>query len=168
MWNFVGRQNSLQGYFRDYEANGGWVSGINFIDDKLGFWGSPDMPQAGLPDLLENEESRNEFYFIPLILGIIGLVWMAQKNPRIFFVVLCLFIFTGLLQIIYHNQPPVEPRERDYVFVGSFWAFTIWIGFAVMAIIRLVKKKCAGKNQCWNCHSYMYACAYINGHPGLG
>ena len=131
MWNFTGRQNDFQGKYDSMDGN--WLSGIPFIDElHLG-------SQANLPtDVLLNK-GRNVYYFIPLILGLIGFMFHASKDLKSFYVLLALFLFTGLALKIYLNERPFEPRERDYALVGSFYVFAIWIGFGVYAIYDTVK-----------------------------
>ena len=126
MWNFAGRQNDIQGHGRLLEGN--WMSGIHFIDQqRLG-------SQYGLPDHLEKNRARNRYYMLPLLLGLIGLLYHIQKNKKDAWVVFLLFFFTGIAIVIYLNQTPYQPRERDYAYVGSFYAFAIWIGIGVLAV----------------------------------
>lgn len=135
MWNFAGRQNDQQGH--DFNANidGNWISGIKFLDAmRLG-------PQSDLPAYLENNPARNRYYFIPLILGIMGLVFHFKKGKNDAVITSVLFVFTGILIIIFLNQPPYEPRERDYSLVGSFQTFCIWIGLGVLYIREQLMKK---------------------------
>ena len=132
MWNFAGRQNDLQGHGNHLKGN--WLSGIPFIDNlRLG-------PQDKLPESMKSNKARNNYYMLPLILGIIGMIFLYQKRPKQFVVVLLLFFFTGIAIVIYLNQPPYQPRERDYAYAGSFYAFAIWIGLGVMAITEWLKK----------------------------
>ncbi len=133
MWNFAGRQNDIQGHYfndngtRDY-LNGNWISGIKFIDEaRLG-------PQDNLPATMENNKARNKYYMLPLLLGIIGLIYHIRKHPKDAFIVFIMFFMTGLAIAIYLNMPPKQPRERDYAFVGSFSFYAIWIGFGVIAL----------------------------------
>lgn len=136
LWNFVGRQTDLQGYGELSQGN--WLSGIKPLDEaRLG-------PQTGLPDDLAQNKGRNKYYFIPLILGLIGLWYQWSKDKHNFLVTLCLFLFTGLLISVYLNAPPFEPRERDYTLVGSFQVFCIWIGLAVLGIHEWMSKKMKG------------------------
>jgi hypothetical protein len=135
MWNFVGRQNGDQGYFSSDISSGNWESGVKFIDDaRL-------HKSDRMPDKMKNDPSKNHYYFLPLIFGLIGLFYHAKKRKKDFFALFTLFLITGLGIILYSNQPPNEPRERDYVLVGSFFTFAIWIGLAVPAIVELLREK---------------------------
>ncbi len=133
MWNFVGRQDDNQGNLTNLEGN--WLSGIKFIDElRLG-------SQDNLPtDTLKNK-ARNTYYFLPLLLGLIGFVFMLQQDKKNFWVLFIFFLFTGLALKIYLNERPFEPRERDYALVGSFYVFAIWIGFGVYALFDLLKNR---------------------------
>ena len=132
MWNFVGRQNDEQGQL-DIQ-NGNWLSGIDFIDEmRLG-------PQSNLPSDVENNKGRNKYYFLPFILGLIGLYFHFKKDKNDFYVLFLFFAFTGLAIIFYTNPKPFEPRERDYAIVGSFYIFAIWVGFGVLAIFEKLKE----------------------------
>ena len=132
MWNFVGRQNDVQGRY-DY-LDGNWLSGISFIDElHLG-------SQENLPSDVLNNKGRNVYFFIPFILGLIGLMYHANKDLKSFYVLLALFLFTGIALKIYLNERPFEPRERDYALVGSFYVFAIWIGFGVYALYESLQK----------------------------
>jgi MFS family permease len=133
MWNFVGRMNDTQG--TGGILNGQWISGIKPIDAI--FFGNQDR----LPDHLKNNPSRATYYFIPLIIGLIGLFFQIDRDSRNFWVVLFFFILTGIAIVVYLNQPPIEPRERDYAFAGSFYAFAIWIGLGVTAIATRLQQK---------------------------
>jgi hypothetical protein len=131
MWNFTGRQNDIQGKYDNLDGN--WLSGIKFIDEMhLG-------SQENLPSDVLNNKGRNVYFFLPFILGIIGLIYHANKDLKSFYVLLALFLFTGFALKIYLNERPFEPRERDYALVGSFYVFAIWIGFGVYAIYDTVK-----------------------------
>jgi hypothetical protein len=131
MWNFTGRQNDIQGKYDNLDGN--WLSGIPFIDElHLG-------SQANLTTDMLNNKGRNVYYFIPFILGIIGLMYHAKKDLKSFYVFLALFLFTGLALKIYLNERPFEPRERDYALVGSFYVFAIWIGFGVYSLYESLK-----------------------------
>ena len=135
MWNFAGRQNGIQG--NGELEHGNWITGFSFIDDaRLG-------DQSKLPDELKNDKGHNVFYCMPLLLGLIGLFWQAfrgRRGIRQFWVVFFLFFMTGLAIVIYLNQTPVQPRERDYAYAGSFYAYAIWCGIGVAAIIDLLKR----------------------------
>ena len=137
MWNFVGRQNDVQGRY-DY-LDGNWLSGISFIDElHLG-------SQENLPSDVLNNKGRNVYFFLPFILGLIGLMYHANKDLKSFYVLLALFLFTGIALKIYLNERPFEPRERDYALVGSFYVFAIWIGFGVYALYESIQKYLAPK-----------------------
>lgn len=131
MWNFTGRQDDVQGQYTDLHGN--WASGIKFIDElRLG-------SQDNLPSDVKNNKARNTYFFLPLILGIIGLVFHFKNDQKSFWVLLVFFLFTGLALKIYLNERPFEPRERDYALVGSFYVFAIWIGYGVYALFDLAK-----------------------------
>ncbi len=131
MWNFAGRQNDIQGNGNILDGN--WISGIHWLDEmRLG-------PQKNIPELLENK-GRNSFYMLPLLLGIIGMVFHLLHHKKYFLVVLLLFFFTGIAIVIYLNQPPNEPRERDYAYAASFYAFSIWMGLGVLALFNFFKR----------------------------
>ncbi|MBE7651536.1 glycosyltransferase family 117 protein [Tenacibaculum finnmarkense] len=131
MWNFVGRQNDTQGHL-DIE-NGNWLSGIDFIDEiRLG-------SQQNLPDDIKNNKGRNNYFFLPLILGLIGLIYQSKKDKNNLYTLALFFAFTGFAIIFYTNPRPFEPRERDYAVVGSFYVFAIWIGFGVFALYDYLK-----------------------------
>lgn len=131
MWNFTGRQNDIQG---EYDNNGNWISGIKFIDEmRLG-------PQDALTSDMKNNKGRNTYYFLPFILGLIGLIYHAKKDLKSFYVLLALFLFTGIALKIFLNERPFEVRERDYVLVGSCYVFAIWIAFGVYAIYEGLTK----------------------------
>jgi hypothetical protein len=129
MWNFVGRQNDIQGHGN--VLNGNWISGIPFIDARLG-------PQKNLPETMRDHPARNRYYFLPFLLGLLGLFFQLDKGTRDFWVVMSLFILTGVAIVVYLNQTPYQPRERDYAYAGSFYAFTIWIGIGVAGIFRIL------------------------------
>ena len=135
MWNFAGRQNDIQG--NGELEHGNWITGIPFIDNaRLG-------DQSLLPDELKENKGHNVFYCLPLLLGIIGLLWQAYRGKRgiqQFWVVFFLFFMTGLAIVVYLNQTPMQPRERDYAYAGSFYAYAIWCGLGVAAIYDLIKK----------------------------
>ena len=134
MWNFAGRQNDLQG--SGEIEHGNWITGIPFIDN----WLVGD--QSLLPQALKDNKGHNVFYCLPLLLGIIGLLWQAyrgQKGVQQFWVVFFLFFMTGIAIVLYLNQTPSQPRERDYAYAGSFYAFAIWVGMGVAGIIKLLQ-----------------------------
>jgi hypothetical protein len=133
MWNFSGRQNNIQGHGSALEGN--WITGIPFIDE--GLVGS----QENLPEYMAENKAMNKFYLLPLIIGILGLVWQLSKDKKDFFVVFLLFIFTGLAIVVYLNQYPYQPRERDYAYAASFYAFSIWIGFGVYSVFDFLATK---------------------------
>jgi len=134
LWNFVGRQNDIQGKYDNLDGN--WLSGIKFIDEvHLG-----KGTQENLPDDVVNNKGRNVYYFIPFIIGLIGLMYHAQRDLKSFYVLLILFLFTGLALKIYLNERPFEPRERDYALVGSFYVFALWVGFGVYAIYEIISE----------------------------
>lgn len=139
MWNFVGRQNDLQGTMPGDVLKGNWESGIGFWDKaRLG-------DQSVGPDYIVNSKAKNHFYFLPLILGLIGLIYQFKRDKHNSIVVILLFILTGVAIVVYLNQSPVQARERDYAYAGSFYVFTIWIGLAVMWISELLKKIMSSK-----------------------
>ncbi len=137
MWNFAGRQNDEQGHYfnddgsRDY-LKGNWICGIKAIDEaRLG-------PQDNLPEHMANNKARNKYYLLPLILGLVGLVYHIRRHPKDAFIVFIMFFMTGLAIAIYLNMPPRQPRERDYAFVGSFSFYAIWIGLGVMGLAEWI------------------------------
>lgn len=133
MWNFVGRQNDDQGFGSYYEGN--WLSGIKPIDGIL------LGDQSELPPSIAESKAYNRFFFLPLILGLAGAIWHFKRNQKDAGIVGMLFFFTGLAIVLYLNQKPLEPRERDYAYAGSFYAFAIWIGIGVLAIREWLFKK---------------------------
>ena len=141
MWNFCGRQNDIQG--NGEAEHGNWITGISFIDNLM--YGD----QSKLPDDLKNNKGHNVFYGLPLLLGLIGLFWQAwrgRRGIRQFWVVFFLFFMTGLAIVIYLNQTPMQPRERDYAYAGSFYAFAIWCGMGVAALYDMIVRKMKGVN----------------------
>lgn len=148
MWNFAGRQNDIQSHGLNLSGNeptnvsngtkdllhGNWITGIDFIDEmRLG-------PQDNLPIDLANNAGKNKLFCLPLLLGLAGLIFHIKKSPKDSFVVFLLFFMTGLAIVLYLNQPPAQPRERDYAYAGSFYAFTIWIGLGVYALWEWTRK----------------------------
>ena len=135
MWNFAGRQNDVQS--KGELEHGNWITGFSFIDNAL--YGD----QSLLPQSLRENKGHNVFYCLPLLLGLLGLFWQAyrgEKGIRQFWVVFFLFFMTGLAIVLYLNQTPGQPRERDYAYAGSFYAFAIWIGLGVAAIAKWLEK----------------------------
>ena len=133
MWNFAGRQNDIQGHGDNLHGN--WISGISFLDEaRLG-------SQEFQPHYTTENPAHNKFFLLPLILAIIGLVFHYRKAPKDAFVLTLAFIFTGLAIVVYLNQKPMEPRERDYAYAGSFYFFAMWIGVGVFAIYNFVQSK---------------------------
>jgi hypothetical protein len=133
MWNFSGKQNDMQGLGNKRDGN--WITGISLIDNKrLG-------NQAELPDSLKNNKAHNKLYMLPFILGIIGCVYQFIRNKKDWIVTFLLFFMTGMAVVFYLNQAGPQPRERDYAYVGSFYAFAIWIGLAVVALVKLAREK---------------------------
>ena len=136
LWNFAGRQNDIQGHGEIEHGN--WITGISFIDN----WLIGD--QTYLPTELKENKGRNVFYCLPLLLGIIGLLWQAYRGRRgiqQFWVVFFLFFMTGIAIVLYLNQTPMQPRERDYAYAGSFYAFAIWIGMGVAGLTHALARK---------------------------
>lgn len=135
MWNFSGRQNGQQGFYDWDESSGNWITGIKFLDEaRLG-------DQSALPDRMANDPSRNVYYMLPFLFGLLGMFWHSSKRPNDFIGLLALFIITGIGIIVYSNQPPNEPRERDYVLAGSIFTFCIWIGLAVPALYQVLAER---------------------------
>ncbi|MDR0790822.1 MAG: DUF2723 domain-containing protein, partial [Bacteroidales bacterium] len=148
MWNFAGKQNDIQNYGLNYEGNnpespsngtkdvlhGNWITGIDFIDAmRLG-------PQSNMPPDLANNKAKNRLFCLPLLLGVAGLIFHIKRRKKDAFVVFLLFFMTGLAIVIYLNQPPTQPRERDYAYAGSFYAFAIWIGLGVYGLYEWLRK----------------------------
>ena len=135
MWNFAGKQNDIQGLGNVRDGN--WISGIPFIDNgRLG-------DQSELPDSLKHNKANNKLFMLPFILGIVGCVYQYLRHRKDWIVTFLLFFFTGLAVVLYLNQPGNQPRERDYAYVGSFFAFAIWIGLALPAFVKLAQEKTA-------------------------
>lgn len=136
-WNFVGRQNDVQGHRGPLDGN--WISGIDFIDSaRLG-------SQDDLPKHMKNNPARNTYYFLPLLLGLLGFFFQLLRQRKDWLVVTLLFFFTGLAIVLYLNQYPLQPRERDYAYAASFYAFAIWIGFGALALFDSLGKVMNGK-----------------------
>jgi hypothetical protein len=133
MWNFAGKQNDIQGLGNKRDGN--WVSGIAVLDNaRLG-------DQARLPQSMQENAANNKYYFLPFLLGVIGCVFHYLRNRKDWIVSFLLFFFTGIAVVLYLNQPGNQPRERDYAYVGSFYAFAIWIGLAVIAFAVMAQEK---------------------------
>ena len=132
MWNFTGRQNDKQG---NYDVlNGNWMSGVPFIDDlRLG-------NQNEIDEDAKNNKARNTYFFLPFLLGLVGLYFLYEQDPKRFWVLLLLFLFTGLALKVYLNERPFEPRERDYALVGSFYVFGLWIGLGARALLHKIQQ----------------------------
>lgn len=132
MWNFSGRQNDVQSGGEPY--NGNWITGFNALDSwRLG-------PQDNLPASMQASKSRNVYYLLPFLLGVVGIGFQLKRNKKDFWVVTMLFVLTGLAIVVYLNQTPMQPRERDYAYAGSFYAYAIWIGLGVLGIADLIGK----------------------------
>ena len=132
MWNFSGRQNDIQGFGEPNKGN--WISGIKFIDElRLG-------PQDNLPDSIVKNKGHNRYYMLPFLLGLLGMYYHYKKHRKDFSVVMLLFFFTGIAIVLYLNQTPYQPRERDYAYAGSFYAYAIWIGLGVLLLIEWLSK----------------------------
>jgi hypothetical protein len=132
MWNFAGKQNDTQAYGDRFFGN--WISGIPFIDN----WRLGDQSQ--ISDAYKNQKSQNKYYFIPLLIGILGIVFQLKNDKQNFWIALTLFLFTGPAIVVYLNEVPITPRERDYVQVGSFMVFALWIGLGAAAILQTASK----------------------------
>lgn len=159
MWNFAGRQNDIQGH--GDEMRGNWLSGIQSIDAmRLGAQG------ADAPSFTTDNEAYNRFFFLPLILGLIGLVFHFYRAPKDAFVVFLTFLFTGLAIVVYLNQKPFEPRERDYAYAASFYAFAMWIGIAVYALFDIFRN--FGQQEIKKTGILVLAGVFIFGLAGLG
>ncbi len=135
MWNFSGRQNDVQGMFPGNVRDGNWITGIPFIDNIM--YGDQNL----MPDSSKNNKAHNRLFLLPFLLGIAGLIYQYKNSGKDFNIVLILFFFTGFAVVIYLNQPGFQPRERDYAYVGSFYAFAIWIGLGVLPVAAGLAKK---------------------------
>ena len=145
MWNFSGRASDIQ------DAN--WVGLSNAFKE--------------LPPELANNKGRNIYFGLPLLLGVIGLLYQYKKNEKYFWVTLLLFFLTGAALVLYLNSPPIEPRERDYIYAGSYYVFAIWIGFGVLSVYDLLNKLIKNKKLVATCASFLCRCSYT-GHRKLG
>ena len=135
MWNFAGRQNGEQGYYSWDPKSGNWYTGIKIIDEMRLY------NEDELPDTIKNNQGRNRYFLLPFIFGVIGLIYQFQRRSSDALGLLAFFIITGIGIIVYSNQPPNEPRERDYVLVGSFFTFCIWIGMGALAIFDILRER---------------------------
>jgi len=138
MWNFAGKQNDVQGVFTGNVRDGNWISGIPFLDNLL--YGD----QSLMPDSSKNNKAHNTLFLLPLILGILGIFYHYKTNRKDSFVVFLMFFFTGFAIVLYLNQAGNQPRERDYAYVGSFYAFAIWIGLGVLMVREWLSTKLSG------------------------
>lgn len=138
MWNFVGRQNDIQG--TGEPTNGNWRSGISFIDEAVA------GPQNNLPSEMKANKGRNSYYFLPFLLGLLGLVYHYRRDWKNFLVTGLLFFLMSFALVVYLNEVPHTPRERDYVYVGSFYVFSIWIGLGVLSVFTALNKRINAKN----------------------
>jgi hypothetical protein len=133
MWNFAGKQNDVQGLGNARDGN--WISGISLMDNnRLG-------DQSKIPDSIGHNQAHNKLYMLPFMLGILGCVYQLLRNRKDWIVTFLLFFITGIGVVLYLNQPGNQPRERDYAYVGSFYAFAIWIGLAVVAFVKMAREK---------------------------
>ncbi|MFR9620361.1 MAG: DUF2723 domain-containing protein [Rikenellaceae bacterium] len=133
MWNFAGRQSDVQASSVAI-ASGNWLSGIDWIDEaNLG-------PQSNLPSELESNKARNKYYFLPFLLGLLGLIWHLNRDKKGFTIVMWMYVMMGIALVVYFNTSPSEPRERDYVYAGAFYAYAIWIGLGMAALYELVAR----------------------------
>ena len=135
MWNFSGRQNDIQGHGEVHKGN--WITGISFVDELL------VGPQNDMPSNIADNKGHNKYYMLPLLLGLIGLfyqLYAGKKGVQSFWITFMLFFMTGIAIVIYLNQTPYQPRERDYAYAGSFYAFSIWVGFGVVGLWKLLQK----------------------------
>ena len=135
MWNFSGRQNDVQGLFPGNVRDGNWITGISFIDNIL--YGD----QSLMPDSSKNNKAHNKLFLLPFLLGLAGLIYQYKRTGKDLNIVMILFLSTGFAIVFYLNQAGFQPRERDYAYVGSFYAFAIWIGLGVLQVITWLTKK---------------------------
>ena len=144
MWNTSGRIDDHQG--RATNDYGRWTSGISFIDNLASdIWGNAQLDQTGRPKEANTSRSHNKFYMIPFILCILGLYYNYRSDKKSFSIILLLVFATGIMQVIFHNEPPVEPRERDYVYAPSYWAFLFWLPFGIILVYNILKDKLSAK-----------------------
>ncbi len=155
MWNFVGRQNQIHSPSPDNIFHGNWESGIKFIDDfRLG-------DQSGAPAVLAEDKGKNHYFFLPLLLGLIGLFFQFDKDKRGCWLNFLMFFMTGIAIVLYLNQPPYQVRERDYAYAGSFYFFSVWIGMAVAGICALLRRWLKGRRQLASASVVTAACLCV-------
>ena len=155
MWNFVGRQNQIHSPSPDNIFHGNWESGIKFIDDfRLG-------DQSGAPAVLAEDKGKNHYFFLPLLLGLIGLFFQFDKDKRGCWLNFLMFFMTGIAIVLYLNQPPYQVRERDYAYAGSFYFFSVWIGMAVAGICALLRRWLKGRGQLASASVVAAACLCV-------
>jgi membrane protease YdiL (CAAX protease family) len=135
MWNFSGKQNDNQGFYVANVRDGNWITGITLIDNLL--YGD----QSKMPESLKNNKAHNRLFALPLILGLLGLFFHFKRHEADAWINMLLFFFTGFAIILYLNQAGNQPRERDYAYVGSFYAFAVWIGIGVMQVNQWLSRK---------------------------
>ena len=155
MWNFVGRQNQIHSPSPDNIFHGNWESGIKFVDDfRLG-------DQSGAPAVLAEDKGKNHYFFLPLLLGLIGLFFQFDKDKRGCWLNFLMFFMTGIAIVLYLNQPPYQVRERDYAYAGSFYFFSVWIGMAVAGICALLRRWLKGRGQLASASVVTAACLCV-------
>ncbi|MDO5442220.1 MAG: DUF2723 domain-containing protein [Bacteroidia bacterium] len=155
MWNFVGRQNEIHGQTPGDIFYGNWESGIKFIDRfRLG-------DQSDAPDILANNKGKNHYFFLPLLLGLLGLFFQFDRDKRGCWLVFLMFFMTGIAIVIYLNQPPFQVRERDYAYAGSFYSFCIWIGLAVAGLYELISDAMKGKDSVALASALSVVCVFV-------
>jgi len=137
LWNFAGKQNDIQGFSQGNPRDGNWLTGVSFFDSKVLGLGDQD----NMPDSIKHNKAHNTLFGLPFILGVIGMVFHYFKDRKDFLVAGLLFFFTGLAIVFYLNQAGNQPRERDYAYVGSFYAFAIWIGLGVLQVKEWFQSK---------------------------
>ena len=164
LWNFVGRQNNIQGHGE--AEHGNWITGFRWIDDWL-----LGCDTSKLPSDLKENKGRNVFYGLPLLLGLLGMVWQwrrGREGRQQLLVVTLLFVMTGLAIVVYLNQTPLQPRERDYAYAGSFYAFAIWIGLGVQSLTPSPSRKGEGSGYFFRYMSALKAYTPLPHREGLG
>ena len=155
MWNFVGRQNQIHSPSPDNIFHGNWESGIKFIDDfRLG-------DQSDAPAVLAEDKGKNHYFFLPLLLGLIGLFFQFDKDKRGCWLNFLMFFMTGIAIVLYLNQPPYQVRERDYAYAGSFYFFSVWIGMAVAGICALLRRWLKSRGQLASASVVTAACLCV-------